>query len=165
VGLEALSRGAATAVLVESNARAARVIRENIVQLGLPGATLVTAPVQRFLAGRPAGSVGSAGFAGSAGFVGSADRAAPPFDVVFADPPYVVPVDKTLELLRNGRWWLAPDALIVVERATRSGDLSWPEGYVPGKARRYGEATFWYGRLASQDPSQHHRPDQHHPSE
>jgi 16S rRNA (guanine966-N2)-methyltransferase len=33
-----------------------------------------------------------------------------------------------------------------VERATRSGPLSWPDGFVPDRARRYGEATFWYGR-------------------
>ena len=34
---------------------------------------------------------------------------------------------------------------VVVERATRSGALEWPPGYLPGKSRRYGEATFWYG--------------------
>ena len=126
VGLEALSRGAAEVVLVEANARAAAVIRENIEQVGLPGATVTVAPVERFLARGPDG---------------------PPFVVVFADPPYAVPVEKTLVLL-NGRCWLSPQALVVVERATRSGDLSWPDGYLPGRARRYGEATFWYGRPA-----------------
>jgi 16S rRNA (guanine966-N2)-methyltransferase len=45
--------------------------------------------------------------------------------------------------------WLAPDALVVVERATRSGELGWPAGYLPGKSRKYGEATFWYGRRAT----------------
>jgi 16S rRNA (guanine966-N2)-methyltransferase len=125
VGLEALSRGAAEAVFVESHPRAAAVIRENIERVGLPGARLVAAPVERFLAGEPE-----------------------PFDVVFADPPYALPVDKTLFTL-NDAGWLSPDALIVVERATRSGDLTWPDGYVPLKSRRYGEATFWYGRVTS----------------
>jgi 16S rRNA (guanine966-N2)-methyltransferase len=125
VGLEALSRGAAEVVLVESHPRAAAVIRENIERVGLPGARLVTAPVERFLAGPPG-----------------------QFDVVFADPPYALSVDKTLFTL-NDDGWLAPDALIVVERATRSGELNWPDGYIPVKSRRYGEATFWYGRVAA----------------
>jgi 16S rRNA (guanine966-N2)-methyltransferase len=125
VGLEALSRGADEVVLVESNPRAAAVIRENIARVGLPGARLVAVSVERFLAGE-----------------------ARPFDVVFADPPYAVGVDKTLYAL-NDVGWLAPDALIVVERATRSGELTWPEGYEAIKSRKYGEATFWYGRVAS----------------
>ena len=48
--------------------------------------------------------------------------------------------------LLGDRGWPAPGALVIVERATRSGPVSWPDGFVPDKARRYGEATFWYGR-------------------
>jgi len=73
--------------------------------------------------------------------------------VVFADPPYALPdaaVSRVLALLA-GRGWLAPGALVIVERATRSGPLSWPAGFVPDRARRYGEATFWYG-LAPKSP-------------
>jgi 16S rRNA (guanine966-N2)-methyltransferase len=65
---------------------------------------------------------------------------------VFADPPYAVTeaaVTGVLTLLAGG--WLAADALVVVERATRSGPVDWPPGYAEGKSRRYGEATFWYG--------------------
>jgi hypothetical protein len=47
---------------------------------------------------------------------------------------------------RGGGAWLAEGALVIVERATRSGPVRWPEGLVPDRARRYGEATFWYGR-------------------
>jgi 16S rRNA (guanine966-N2)-methyltransferase len=69
------------------------------------------------------------------------------YDVVFADPPYALAdagVSQVLSLLdRHG--WLAPGALVIVERATRSGSMSWPDGFVPDRARRYGEATFWYG--------------------
>ena len=55
VGLEALSRGARRALLVEADARAARVIRGNIEAVGLGGAELVTDRVDRLLArGRPA---------------------------------------------------------------------------------------------------------------
>jgi 16S rRNA (guanine966-N2)-methyltransferase len=46
----------------------------------------------------------------------------------------------------SDRGWLAPGALVIVERATRSGPVSWPAGIEPDRARRYGEATFWYAR-------------------
>src|ERR671930_560750 len=49
VGLEALSRGAAHALLVEAHPRAARVIRANIEALGLPGAELIAGRVDRVL--------------------------------------------------------------------------------------------------------------------
>ena len=67
--------------------------------------------------------------------------------MVFADPPYALAdagVSRVLILLAE-QGWLAPGALVIVERATRSGPLSWPDGFVPDRARRYGEATFWYG--------------------
>ena len=71
------------------------------------------------------------------------------FGVVVADPPYATgdeEVTAMLTALRGG--WLAPGALVVVERATRSGPVAWPEGYAPDRSRRYGEATFWYGLAA-----------------
>ena len=54
VGLEALSRGAEHVLLVEHGARAARVIRENIEAIGLPGAVLAADRVERVLARGPA---------------------------------------------------------------------------------------------------------------
>ena len=141
VGLEALSRGAEHVLLVENGARAARVIRENIEVIGLPGAVLAADKVERVLARGPASAGGQDGT--------DADR----YDVVFADPPYALPdaaVSRVLALLA-GQGWLAPGALVIVERATRSGSVSWPDGFVPGRSRRYGEATFWYG-LAPKTP-------------
>jgi 16S rRNA (guanine966-N2)-methyltransferase len=132
VGLEALSRGAASVLLVESDARAAAVIKANIAAVALPGATVAADRVERLLS-RPSGPNGPAGQGR--------------YDLVFADPPYAVPaaaVTAMLAHLRSG--WLADGALVVVERATRSGPVDWPPGYAEGKSRRYGEATFWYGR-------------------
>jgi len=77
-----------------------------------------------------------------------------PRDFVFADPPYAVTggeLTRVLDLLR-GRGWLAADALIAVERATRSGPLTWPSGYEPVRSRKYGEATLWYGLAAGALP-------------
>jgi 16S rRNA (guanine966-N2)-methyltransferase len=130
VGLEALSRGAADVLLVESDARAAQVIRKNIATVGLPGARLLTDRVERVLARGPG--------------------SAPPRDFVFADPPYAAGDDelqRTLTALAD-QAWLAPGALIAVERATRSGPLAWPPGYVTDRCRKYGEATLWYGLAA-----------------
>src|SRR5215469_10291215 len=127
VGLEALSRGAEHVLLVEAGARAARVIKDNIEAIGLAGAEVVTDRVERVLARGP-------------------DRGR--YDVVFADPPYALAGDEVSAMLQvlktNG--WLAPGALVIVERATRSGPVSWPAGFEPDRARRYGEATLWYGR-------------------
>ena len=133
VGLEALSRGASRVLLVESGARATAVIRQNIGALGLPGATLIADRVERVLAHSPPED----------------ER----YDVVFADPPYAMAdaeISRVLSLL-TGEGWLARDALVIVERATRSGPVRWPDGFVPDRARKYGEATFWYG-LAPKSP-------------
>jgi 16S rRNA (guanine966-N2)-methyltransferase len=46
--------------------------------------------------------------------------------------------------------WLRPGALVAVERATRSGTVAWPGGYIPDRSRQYGEATFWYGLAAAE---------------
>ena len=124
VGLEALSRGAAQVTLVESAAPALRVIRANVAALGLPGAEVVADRVERFLG-----------------------RAGEPYHVVFADPPYATSAEQITGVLTAlaAHGWLVSGALVVVERATRSGPLTWPAGYTPDRARRYGEATFWYG--------------------
>ena len=55
--------------------------------------------------------------------------------------------ESTFAPAANG--WLAADALVVVERPTRGGDWRWPPGVDVLRARRYGEATLWYGRAGS----------------
>ncbi|MFI9592261.1 16S rRNA (guanine(966)-N(2))-methyltransferase RsmD [Nonomuraea sp. NPDC052265] len=128
VGLESLSRGAAHALLVESDAKAIRTIRANIRSLELEGAELVGDKVERVLAKPPE----------------------EPYDIVFADPPYALgdgEVTRVLELLRDNGW-LVDDGLVAFERETRGKSLIWPEGYVEERVRRYGEASVWYGRAA-----------------
>lgn len=132
VGLEALSRGAAYALLVESQPRAARVIRDNMSALRVGNAArLVTAGVSQVVSAPPEGG---------------------PFDVVFADPPYALSDDELTEVQRalvdNG--WLAADAVVAIERSTRSTargeSLTWVDGITADRSRRYGETTLWYGR-------------------
>ncbi|MGW6624348.1 16S rRNA (guanine(966)-N(2))-methyltransferase RsmD [Nocardia sp. NPDC055002] len=119
LGLEALSRGAQRALLVESDRKAGEVVRANIAELGLPGAELRLGSVSSVL-----------------------KQAAPrAYDVVFSDPPYDVSTDDVIAdltaLANNG--WLAPEALVVVERSSRSPEITWPAGYVALKTRKYGE--------------------------
>jgi 16S rRNA (guanine966-N2)-methyltransferase len=128
VALEAVSRGAASAVLVEHGRRASRAAQDNIRALGLRAASLCTMRVERLV------------------------RSAPPegrrFDVAFLDPPYEVDntvVVEVLEALRDFGW-LAVDALVAVERSTRAPELGWPAGFAPLRSRRYGETRVWYGR-------------------
>jgi 16S rRNA (guanine966-N2)-methyltransferase len=127
VGLEAASRGAAAVLLVESDARAARVLRQNIAVLGLGDTCrLSTAKVDTAVASPPA----------------------EPFDVVFADPPYRVPDDEIATMLAGlvANAWLTDDAVVVVERDGRSAEPRWPDGVTPERGRRYGDTALWYGR-------------------
>ncbi|MEV6025124.1 16S rRNA (guanine(966)-N(2))-methyltransferase RsmD [Streptomyces sp. NPDC052036] len=130
VGLEALSRGAGHTLLVEADARAARIVRENVRALGLPGAEVRAGKAEQIIR-TPAPEQ--------------------PYDLAFLDPPYAVSDDDLREILLTLRAeaWLAADALVTVERSTRGGEFRWPDGFEAIRARRYGEGTFWYGRAAS----------------
>ena len=119
LGLEALSRGAASVLFVESDRRAADVIAGNIATVGLPGATVRRSTV--------------------ASVLGAA--AEEPADLVFADPPYEQPtpeVEAVLGLLEaNG--WVAPGGVVVVERPSSSPALTWPPDWRAWPHRRYGD--------------------------
>ncbi|MDT7547664.1 MAG: rRNA (guanine966-N2)-methyltransferase [Actinomycetota bacterium] len=119
VGLEALSRGAASTTLVEDDPLALNAIRDNIAAVGLPEAHVVPMTAERFLA---------------------AD-AEPRYEIAFLDPPYDHAVAPVLAALVP---WLTEDAVVAVERRTRDGELSWPDGLAAARSRRYGEATIWY---------------------
>jgi 16S rRNA (guanine966-N2)-methyltransferase len=124
VGLEAASRGAAEVTLVEKDPRTAALIADNVRTVGLSGVRVLRGAVGRHLADPPEA----------------------PYDVVFLDPPYAAPtaqVQEHLAALAEG--WLAPDALVVVERSTRDQPVTWPEGYDPGRVRSYGETSLTFG--------------------
>jgi 16S rRNA (guanine966-N2)-methyltransferase len=130
VGLEALSRGAGHTLLVEADARAVRILRENVKSLGLPGAEVRSGKAEQIIrAGAPT----------------------TPYNLVFLDPPYGFADDDLREILLTLRTggWLAGEALVTVERSTRGGEFRWPDGFEALRSRRYGEGTFWYGRAAS----------------
>ncbi|MGB8963744.1 MAG: 16S rRNA (guanine(966)-N(2))-methyltransferase RsmD [Pseudonocardiaceae bacterium] len=125
LGLEALSRGAVHVRFVESDRRAAAVLRRNVEALGLPGAQVTTADVPAALRGGPG----------------------QPYDVVFADPPYALDegaLDGVLRALAGGGW-LAAAALLVVERPAKALPPTWPDGVFALTHRGYGDTAVYYG--------------------
>lgn len=122
LGLEALSRGAERATFVESDSRAAAVVKVNIRELEANGEVLR----------RNASS-----------FV--EEQIDPRFDLVFIDPPYAMSTVLVTGLVRKLAEYSALDALFVVERATRD-PFEWPESVDGIRSKKYGETTLWYGR-------------------
>ncbi|MEZ0353603.1 16S rRNA (guanine(966)-N(2))-methyltransferase RsmD [Mycobacterium sp. pR1184] len=119
LGLEALSRGAASALFVESDQRTAAVIARNIEALGLPGARVRRGPVAAVLAG----------------------GAASPVDLVLADPPYDIEaaeVEAVLDALST-HGWVRAATIAVVERPAGGASLTWPDGWTPWPERIYGD--------------------------
>lgn len=126
LGLEAVSRGAARAVLVESGRAAAAACRANAERTRLAARVQVRAvPVRRYLAAGP-----------------PADG----FDLVLCDPPYAdEDTDEVLATLAEPGW-LAEDALVVLERDARSAPPTWPEHWQVQLARRTGETVLYSAR-------------------
>jgi 16S rRNA (guanine966-N2)-methyltransferase len=119
LGLEALSRGAAAAVFVEANQRAAEVITRNIRELGVRNAAVRRGDVATVLAA-------------------GADR---PAGLVLADPPYDVgaaEVGAMLAALADGGWVRA-GSVAVIERRASSPPTDWPPGWTAWPMRRYGD--------------------------
>ncbi|WP_370618975.1 16S rRNA (guanine(966)-N(2))-methyltransferase RsmD [Mumia sp. Pv 4-285] len=127
LGLEAISRGAVHATLVEADRRTAGLIRRNAVDLGVQDAATVLAEKVRTFTSRPP---------------------AEPYDVIIADPPYDLSgadLDLVLRAVTTAEW-LARDGLVVVERSTRGPALVWPETVEAVAHRTYGETALWYGQ-------------------
>jgi 16S rRNA (guanine966-N2)-methyltransferase len=118
LGLEALSRGAVSAVFVESDQRAAGVIEKNIAALGVTRATVRRGTVTAVLAG-----------------------SAQSVDLVFADPPYDMDaseIETVLAALTHGGW-TATGTVAVVERPASGPVLTWPGEWRAWPSRTYGD--------------------------
>jgi 16S rRNA (guanine966-N2)-methyltransferase len=118
LGLEALSRGAASIMFVDTGAEARGLIRDHIEAFGAGG----IAKLMR----RDATDLGLAGNI-------------KPFDLIFLDPPYGQGLgEQALSSARAGGW-IAPGAMIVFEESS-SAALDVPEGFVLDDRREYGSA-------------------------
>jgi len=126
LGLEAASRGAGPVLLVESNRAAAKVARANASVTGLTNVQVRAATVERVLAAGPVPGE--------------------QVDLVFLDPPYGLAEEDLggVLLLLVAHRWLAGDALVVVERSTRSPEPLWPPVLESAGERRQGESQMWF---------------------
>ncbi|MBN9176199.1 MAG: 16S rRNA (guanine(966)-N(2))-methyltransferase RsmD [Microbacterium sp.] len=129
LGLEALSRGAASADLVEKAPRAASVAERNAravaKALSAPPARVHRAAADAFLRSTTAA-----------------------FDLVFVDPPYDLCADDLADTLALLAPRLGTDAIVIVERATRSGEPGLPPELTVDRSKRYGDTTVWWLRRA-----------------
>jgi 16S rRNA (guanine966-N2)-methyltransferase len=119
LGLEAMSRGAAFALFVETDAAARGAIRDNIEALGLFGTTRIHRRDATDLGAKPAG-------------LGD------PFDLVFLDPPYHRGLGERALAKLGAGGWITADALIVFECAADETPAT--QGYETLDARDYGAA-------------------------
>lgn len=123
LGLEAMSRGAASVVLVEKAPRAAKVIRDNVGRMrkAAPGpfdATVVQQSTSTWLG-----------------------SAAPGIGLAFLDPPYSIPDAQVAGDLAALVPLLTPDAVVLLERAARSGDPVLPPGLELVRSRSKGDTA------------------------
>ncbi len=126
LGLELVSRGAESVVLVEQDRAALTALRANVAALGLTDAQVVATDVATF-----ASSPGSR-----------------PFDFVVADPPYDLATADLGEVFARlaARGHLGVGADLIVERNKRSGEMQWPDPLVGVRTKRYGDTMLCYGR-------------------
>lgn len=131
-GIEALSRGAPSAVFVEHDAGAARVISDNLRRTALVGGEVRRIDALRYLDG-------------------DVPEAGGPFSGAVIDPPYAEEALLGASLIRiadAGRGWLLPRAVVVVKHPWR-----WVPTPITGclerrRQRRFGETVLtWYRRL------------------
>ncbi|MEO6395025.1 MAG: 16S rRNA (guanine(966)-N(2))-methyltransferase RsmD [Devosia sp.] len=126
LGLEALSRGAASVVFVDTAAEARGLIRDHIEAFGAGG-------IAKLLR-RDATALGPAGTMG-------------PVDLVFLDPPYGTGLgEKALRPLRDGGW-LKPETLLVLEEGSDVA-IELPPGFTLEDRREYGAAAVHFLALA-----------------
>ncbi|KQS56130.1 16S rRNA (guanine(966)-N(2))-methyltransferase RsmD [Brevundimonas sp. Leaf363] len=132
LGFEAMSRGAAFCLFVETDDGARGAIRENADAYGVMGATRVHRRSAVDLGVRP----GSAGEA---------------FDLAFLDPPYGKGLgEQALARLLEGNW-LKPGALVVFERGSGEPEVETP-GYERLDAREYGAAQVLFLKTLAKPP-------------
>jgi 16S rRNA (guanine966-N2)-methyltransferase len=127
LGIEALSRGAASATFVDADLHAVRAIEDNLGATGLGDrATVVHADVFRYLEGTPPAVVDAGG-------------GTPPYDIAFADPPYAfTDWPRLLGLL--------PARLAALEARTH---VELGPGWHPLRSKRYGDTVVTLARRAA----------------
>jgi 16S rRNA (guanine966-N2)-methyltransferase len=133
LGLEAVSRGATSARLVDQAEAAQVALRKNVTMvnkaLGRSAAAAVRASALSFLASYRGELI----------------------TLAFLDPPYPIGEEELAKVLAALAPSLHEDAVIVVERGSRSPAPTWPQGWHQLRERRYGESTLWFAETLEFD--------------
>lgn len=130
LSIEALSRGAATATLIEVSGKVVRHLGRQLEELDLASqARVIRGDATRILDGSPLGR----------------------FDLVVVDPPFATPgvFGPIARTLCEG--WLAPEAIVVCERERVRGTtpvVDWPDALELEAERVYGQAAVEFLRYA-----------------
>lgn len=126
LGLEALSRGARSAVFVEQGRSALAALRENVETLDL-GGSVVAMDVTRYL-----------------------ESTREEFDLVFIDPPYAIELASVSEILELVVNKVESRGTVIVHRPDGEDAPEIPMGLVQVDDRRYGGTRLWrYERMTS----------------
>jgi len=125
IGLEALSRGAASVVFVERDRKAGTALRQNIEAVGL-GGTVRRADVESFL-----------------------ESCSQHFDLVFVDPPYALDDRSVADVMARVAAVMADGATAVLHRRSGGDEPAAPEGLHLLESRRYGDVELW--RFSKED--------------
>lgn len=122
VGIEALSRGAATAVFVEHNRLALAMLRRNIEMSGFRDrAEVISMEVLRYLRRAAYGSRR--------------------FDLIFLDPPYLHTDPRAALGVVASTELLAPTGLLILERSRRTTPVHVPAGLALVREVRHGDTA------------------------
>ncbi|MGO2632850.1 MAG: 16S rRNA (guanine(966)-N(2))-methyltransferase RsmD [Galactobacter sp.] len=130
LGVEAVSRGATTATLVDQANAAQRALKAN--------AALVSTKHTRVEVSRRSVNSFLSTYSG------------PEITLAFLDPPYPLSEEGLTETLAHLDPHLAEDAVIVVERSSRSPQPAAPARWHALKERGYGETTLWFYEIPVQ---------------
>jgi 16S rRNA (guanine966-N2)-methyltransferase len=134
LGVEAVSRGATTATLVDQATAAQKALRAN--------AALVSSKETRVEVSRKSVQSFLSTYTG------------PAVTLAFLDPPYPLGEDGLAQALDELDPHLAPDAVIVVERSSRSPQPTVPQRWHALKERAYGETTLWFYEVPVDSPAE-----------
>jgi 16S rRNA (guanine966-N2)-methyltransferase len=126
LGIEALSRGAASVQFVERDARAAQALRGNLARLKASGGQVAAVDALGFL-----------------------EEAAQPYGLVFLDPPFALDLWAAVAQRLEQGGWLTAGALIYVE-SPRETALRLPDSWALHREGVAGEVRFGlYRRVSS----------------
>lgn len=141
LALEAVSRGADEAVLVEKHPQAAQVAGRNAQKV-----------LGAFRGGEPPRvEVARQSVQGYLDSAGAGTR----FDVIVLDPPYDLGEDELAVNLASLVPLLEADGVVLVERSSRSPEPTWPAGLALLREKHYGETALWWAESAASAEESH----------